>query len=474
MGTSTRGAPRAGIQSNYHALVTVQKCRREFRHFVAARTHPTMNVAVQIFRRALLLLAASSSIVPAEAQQSASTGNLVDSLTRIPSLTTDAAWAVLGRRNLPIIETLPGRRDSVAVTFVWRGDSATRNVVVVSPITLVDFAGNILRRLGTTDIWYRTIVLPVDARFMYRFAPNDNLIPFDRDTNVFARMQTMQRDPGNPKVFDYGAFGSMSILELPAAPSDSLIRRRPDVPGGTLAKRSVRSEVLGETRTVWIYTPPGYDPRASKRYPVVVLTDGESYQALIPVPTILDNLIAQRSIPPVIALLIDTPNQTRSRDLDCNPEWDRFLTREAIPWLDGHFHTTRDAPHRVVGGYSLGGLAAMCTALRHPDVFGSVIAQSGSFYRAPAGESPEWVARQAATQARLPLRVYLSIGRYETSAIPSADPSMLTASRHLRDVLVARNILVSYMEFSSGHEHVAWRATIGDALVKTLAPAHEH
>ncbi len=402
------------------------------------------------------------------AQSPAPVSHAVDSLSHLPSLTTDAAWAALSREALPLVERLANRQDSVVVTFVWLGDSLTRNVVVITPLTLVDFSGSILSRLRDTDVWYRSFVLPTDTRFLYRFAPNDKLVPFERDTNVFARFVTMKRDPANPKVFDMGAFGLMSILELPQAPSDSLIRPSDQVAHGAVSRIIIRSRVLGEDRILWVYTPPHYDPHATRRYPVLVLMDGRSYQDLIPTPTILDNLIAQGMVPPAIAVFVDTPGPSRDRDLNCNRGWDEFLTTEVVPWLDARFRTMRAAQARTIGGFSLGGLAAACAALRHADVFGNVIAQSGSFYRAPDGEPPEWLARHAAKGDRLPLRFYLSIGSFEIAPIPSRDPTMLTASRHLRDVLMAKGYPVTYVELSSGHEHVAWRATLGRAIEAVL------
>jgi enterochelin esterase family protein len=122
-----------------------------------------------------------------------------------------------------------------------------------------------------------------------------------------------------------------------------------------------------------------------------------------------------------------------------------------------------------VVGYSLGGLAAACAAIEHPSVFGAAIAQSGSFFRAPPSEEPEWLARHLAQNPRLPVHFVLSIGRFETAAIPSRDPSMLTASRHLRDVLLAKGYAVDYRELSSGHEHVAWRAVLADAICNVFA-----
>jgi len=47
---------------------------------------------------------------------------------------------------------------------------------------------------------------------------------------------------------------------------------------------------------------------------------------------------------------------------------------------------------------------------------------------------------------------------------------MLTADRHLRDVLLAKGNKVRYVEHFSGHEHVSWTATIADALIDMLNP----
>jgi enterochelin esterase-like enzyme len=403
------------------------------------------------------------------AQSGTPSSRLIDSLAR-PDTNSEYVWQALRSRALPLVERIRGDSGHAVVTFVWHGDSTTRNVVVVSPLTLVDFAGSIMTRLGRTDIWYRSFVLPTDVRFVYRFAPNDNLVPFERDTNLFSRLGTMQRDPLNPRTFDYGAFGTMSIVELPDAPSDTLIRRRPSVRAGVVARFLLPSHVLKQDRVIWVYTPPAYAGSTGARPPVVVLSDGESYQSLIPTPVILDNLIADSAIPPVVVVFVDNPIAAREHDLNCNPEWGAFLATQVMPWLDAHYRITRDPRRRVVGGYSLGGLAAACVAIQYPTTFGNVIAQSGSFFRAPSGEEPEWVARHLARGPRLPVKFALSIGRYETAAIPNRDPSMLTASRHVRDVLVAKGYVVHYRELSSGHEHVAWRAVLGDMLRSVLGP----
>jgi S-formylglutathione hydrolase FrmB len=56
---------------------------------------------------------------------------------------------------------------------------------------------------------------------------------------------------------------------------------------------------------------------------------------------------------------------------------DRLL-REVIPAVEGRH--LRNAAHRAIGGFSMGGYGSMNLALRHPDVFGSVISISGYYH----------------------------------------------------------------------------------------------
>ena len=53
-------------------------------------------------------------------------------------------------------------------------------------------------------------------------------------------------------------------------------------PAGSLRRLEYRSERFGEEREIWIYTPPGYDPSAERRYPVLYLQDGQ--QLFVPGP----------------------------------------------------------------------------------------------------------------------------------------------------------------------------------------------
>jgi enterochelin esterase family protein len=68
--------------------------------------------------------------------------------------------------------------------------------------------------------------------------------------------------------------------------------------------------------------------------------------------------------------------------------------------------------------------------------------------------------QRVAATAKLPLRFYLDVGKFENNF----HPSPLTANRHLRDVLIAKGYALKYHEFAGHHSAVNWRGTFPDAL----------
>ena len=77
-------------------------------------------------------------------------------------------------------------------------------------------------------------------------------------------------DPGNPSVkLGFGAFPPASMFEIPGDEFDDAR----DVPHGSVRIETYHSKSLGVPRTLWIYTPPGYE-RGNTRYPVFYLLHG--------------------------------------------------------------------------------------------------------------------------------------------------------------------------------------------------------
>src|SRR5262245_8753479 len=80
-------------------------------------------------------------------------------------------WTEL-KGQVPLVEPIPGNDQHRWITFVWRGDKDTRNVVILGDIPTADVAEWKLQRLEGTDVWFKTDRIPKDARFGYAYAVN--------------------------------------------------------------------------------------------------------------------------------------------------------------------------------------------------------------------------------------------------------------------------------------------------------------
>jgi enterochelin esterase family protein len=163
---------------------------------------------------------------------------------------------------------------------------------------------------------------------------------------------------------------------------------------------------------------------------------------------------------------IDNPLPTRARDLQGAAERDRarfqdFLTQEVLPWVRQRYQVSADPAHVLVGGASAGGFAAAALALRHPEVFGNVLSQSGAVgWAPPSDREDQLLGRQIAATPVLPVRFWLGAGLLEGR--------LLVSNRHFRTVLQAKGYSYVYREFMGGHDWLCTRATVADGLLALL------
>jgi enterochelin esterase-like enzyme len=382
----------------------------------------------------------------------------------------DAFWQEARQHGAPLVEPIPGDPDHGLVTFLYRGDAGVRNVVVIlSDGDVLPYLPreNRLTRLLDTDIWYKSYVLPADLHLCYRLSVNDPLATARTLSPARAASRTMGgADPLNhrPVALQVGNLSiAFSCVSLPVAPPQPWLVPQPGVARGVVEEHRFRSARLGNERAVWLYTPPQPAP-AGEPYRLVVLFDGETYSSTIPTPTILDNLLAAGRIAPLVAVLVGCIDwATRWREFGCHEPFVDFLGTKLLPWVRQRVPVTTDPRRTIVGGLSGGGTAAAFAALRRPDLFGNVLAQSGAFWW--SSEDPEMLARQFARAAPAPLRFYLEAGRMENvPPVTRGGPSLLVANRHLRDVLEAKGYEVHYREHSGGHDVSWWRGTLADGL----------
>ena len=395
-----------------------------------------------------------------------------------------AFWAEVKKAGAPLIEPIAGDRENMAVTFLWKGTPYTHNVLVLwLPYVGVTPDEFLMARLGETDVWYKTIKVNRKMRLAYTLAPNaTRLLPLSLAFDAEAITMTAaaaRPDPLNPKIYridpdsvDAPEYRGNSILEMPDAPPQPLNVQRSGVPTGRVEKHAFKSATLNNEREIATYLPPQYSPHGEP-YPLLVLFDEDAYLSLIPTPTILNNLISERRIPAVAALLIgNAPGDARDRELACSPQFHQALVNELLPWAHRRYNFTTDPRRTVVAGSSRGGFAAACAGLWYPETFGNVLAQSGSFHLVPSSSgdaadsdaAPNWMARQFIFSPKKPLRFYLDAGSAEFNATGGAD-SILFCTRNLRDVLGAKGYEVHFQEFEGGHDYLSWRGTLADGLI---------
>lgn len=379
------------------------------------------------------------------------------------SAALDAFWQEVSRQGTPLIEPIAGDEQHSLVTFVWRGADEDQGVALVSNLSGQMGAVEAMTRLPATDVWYKTYKLPNDTRESYQFSvAGQNVVdPFNPREHIW---------PDDPELAFTG--WASSLLELPDAPPQPWSTPRPGVPAGQVTLHRLASQSLDRDYRVWVYTPPGFTTDGPP-YGFLLMLDGWLYLHVMPTPTILDNLLAEGRLPPLVAIMVSLPmDPTRQRDLACYPPFADFVTQELLPWARTTYHLTSDPAQTCVVGASLGGLMAAYLGFKHSSLFGQVLAQAGAFSWKPDDESEfDWLPRQYAASPRLPLRFYLEAGLFET-AVPTyfgGSQDFLAAARRMRDGLRARGYEVHYQEFSTGHGPANLKGTLATGLLALWA-----
>jgi hypothetical protein len=135
------------------------------------------------------------------------------------------------------------------------------------------------------------------------------------------------------------------------------------------------------TRKVIVYVPAGYRP--DKAAPFIVVGDGESNNAALLI-RVLDNLIAERRIPAMAAILIgsggqDAQGSERGREYDAvSGIYAAWVESEVLPEVErkARIRLSRDPNLRATMGFSSSGAAAFTMAWFRPDLYRRVLAYS--------------------------------------------------------------------------------------------------
>jgi enterochelin esterase family protein len=276
-------------------------------------------------------------------------------------------------------------------------------------------------------------------------------------------------DPCNPAVKPTPPGLTMSsFVEVPGD-TPAFYDSRP-VPHGDVRMVMYESKTMGVTRWVWIYTPPNYD-RSNTKYPVLYLLhgNGEAQNGWVMngrANIILDNLIADRKAPPMIAVMphghalqganVGPLARIQGETGMFSPRFPKELLEEMIPMIERDYRVIADADHRAIAGLSMGGGQALSIGMAHPELFHYVLgfsaAVGGQFLNIDEVLKP-MIANPPAVNAKLKL-LWISWGKQDF---------LRAADQELAKTLTDAGIKITSQEREGAHVWSVWRNNLNDA-----------
>jgi enterochelin esterase-like enzyme len=210
------------------------------------------------------------------------------------------------------------------------------------------------------------------------------------------------------------------------------------------------------TRQVTVYIPSQYV--AGQPAPFIVSCD--AYGAPDParpnkilLSTILDNMIADKRLPAMIAVMIangggDAPGSQRSFEYDTvSGTYAEFVEAEILPRIEKDYGVklTKDPQGRMTLGGSSGGSAAFNMAWFHPEWYQRTLIYSGTFVsqqRGPDAPDGAWSLHQTIVPNSpvKPLRIWMHVSERDNGAASSGESTRnwVLANIRMADVLKAK------------------------------------
>ena len=210
----------------------------------------------------------------------------------------------------------------------------------------------------------------------------------------------------------------------------------------------------------YVYTPPNYDPRAKRDYPVLYLLHGFSddasgWIAVGKANLILDSLISQGKARPMIVVMpLGYGNMSfvlGGFDSWHTPEivagntslYEKTLLTEVMPRVEAEFRVSKKREDRAIAGLSMGGLEALTVGLNNTDRFAYVVGLSS----AAASIDRARLANLDAKTANLKL-LWIAVG---------TEDHLLEPNRDFITFLKSKKMPVTAIETPGMHTWMVWR-----------------
>ncbi|MEO8884699.1 MAG: alpha/beta hydrolase-fold protein [Mucilaginibacter sp.] len=232
------------------------------------------------------------------------------------------------------------------------------------------------------------------------------------------------------------------------------------------------------TRQVAVYVPKQYV--AGTAAPFIVGADGPDNLLF----TVLDNLIAEGKVPPMIAISLgngsgDAQGSERGLEYDTmNGTYAEFVETEILPIVEKQYNVklTRDPNGRAAMGGSSGGSCALIMAWYHPEWYHRVLTYSGTYINQQWPYNPKipggaWEFHKSIipNSKAKPLRIWMEVGDqdlYNPNVMRDDMHDWVVANENMAKALADKKYKYQFV-FARNAKHVdgaTKRQTLPEAL----------
>jgi enterochelin esterase family protein len=232
------------------------------------------------------------------------------------------------------------------------------------------------------------------------------------------------------------------------------------------------------TRKIAVYVPKQYVPGTAA--PFLIAADGPD-RSLFP---ILDNLIAEKKVPVMIAISIqsgggDAQGSERGLEYDTmSGRYAEFIEQEVLPLVEKQCNVTltKDPDQRATMGGSSGGSCALIMAWYHPDLYHRVLTYSGTFVNQQWPPNPEtphgaWGFHEhlIADSPAKPIRIWMEVGDHDLfnpNIMRDDMHDWVVANENMAKALAAKGYHYQFVfARNAGHvDHKVKQQTLPEAL----------
>ncbi len=294
-------------------------------------------------------------------------------------------------------------------------------------------------QLAGTDFFYYQKKYELNARLDYKLVIDD---------------KNWILDPLNPKTCS-GGFGPNSELAMTDYIQPQEITVKQESLKGKVISDSISSLNTGKKYFIKIYLPYDYSAESNKKYPTVYFQDGGEYVSVGFALNILDNLISEKKIEPVIAVFVSPTNRNEEYAFGLKNEYQLFFADELVHYMDNSFKTFQTPEKRLVIGDSYGGNISALIAYNHSDIFGNCGLHSGAFQ-----ENDFETYKLITNGPKKKIKWFSVWGTYE---------GLWKNMRSFRDFLKSAGYISEHHEYPEGHSWGLWRANT-DSMLEYFFP----